>query len=564
METAASSARDRAARRIRQHDDALRRRRFLLRIAIAAADAIEPVQRRRAEHDRAHVPLDHARIELPFVAGDLGRFARSVRKLDVDRDSVAARAGAYRARRRAPRPRADDSRAARCRRATPITASSTNTSDQRLRWHAAKPPPRAPVPPRAGAVADRDQRAQDREPVESDQECASTACRKHSRSAAPPRGYTVGADQAAFASVATAPVRVRSAGRSPCAHPTPGFRSADARADACRVRQQGRARQAESVRRRCRRQTRRSRRRRDAGGRRHAPPPQDSGRTLRPPCAWVFASARCTVSATISSSSIAATRPLALDTAAIRPLGDRHFGVGFDQLLTIERARDASLRVRLRHLEHRRLARAASAATACAASRAGSCAMARLPRRASVGWKARRDRSRSSLLDDGRVRADMGEPRFAPAEIPLVGRGRAGSLPDRCRRQRNRSGRGIDGQSARGGRGRRCRRCAGRGARAADRACACVSGALQRRFRAACARAPRSACASGSAASARRSPAAAAPARRSRCCVGAATSTTRSPSRCPAATLEIAGRGPGATLWMTGPATFVFEGEWHG
>ena len=34
-------------------------------------------------------------------------------------------------------------------------------------------------------------------------------------------------------------------------------------------------------------------------------------------------------------------RPLALDVQAIRTLGDRHFGVGFDQLLTIERARDA-------------------------------------------------------------------------------------------------------------------------------------------------------------------------------------------------------------------------------
>ena len=34
-------------------------------------------------------------------------------------------------------------------------------------------------------------------------------------------------------------------------------------------------------------------------------------------------------------------RPLPLDVQAIRTLGDRHFGVGFDQLLTIERARDA-------------------------------------------------------------------------------------------------------------------------------------------------------------------------------------------------------------------------------
>ena len=32
----------------------------------------------------------------------------------------------------------------------------------------------------------------------------------------------------------------------------------------------------------------------------------------------------------------------------------------------------------------------------------------------------------------------------------------------------------------------------------------------------------------------------------------------------PGGTLEIRWNGPGETLWMTGPATFVFEGEWHG
>ena len=88
-------------------------------------------------------------------------------------------------------------------------------------------------------------------------------------------------------------------------------------------------------------------------------------------------------------------RPLALDAAAIRRLGDRHFGVGFDQLLTIERARDA----------------------ACAfaygiwntdGSRAGQCGngvrcVARwlvragaLARRRDCAWKARPVRSRSN------------------------------------------------------------------------------------------------------------------------------------------------------------------------
>jgi len=32
----------------------------------------------------------------------------------------------------------------------------------------------------------------------------------------------------------------------------------------------------------------------------------------------------------------------------------------------------------------------------------------------------------------------------------------------------------------------------------------------------------------------------------------------------PGGTLEIRWVGPGEPVWMTGPATFVFEGEWHG
>jgi diaminopimelate epimerase len=32
----------------------------------------------------------------------------------------------------------------------------------------------------------------------------------------------------------------------------------------------------------------------------------------------------------------------------------------------------------------------------------------------------------------------------------------------------------------------------------------------------------------------------------------------------PGGILEIAWQGPGHTLWMTGPAAFVFDGEWLG
>ena len=109
--------------------------------------------------------------------------------------------------------------------------------------------------------------------------------------------------------------------------------------------------------------------------------------------------------------------PLALDAAGIRRLGDRHFGVGFDQLLTVEAARDPSC--------------------ACAygiwnadGSRAGQCGngvrcvAAWLARAGALGTGTTRLQSPSGavaveLLADGRVNVDMGEPRFAPAEIPL-------------------------------------------------------------------------------------------------------------------------------------------------
>ena len=35
-------------------------------------------------------------------------------------------------------------------------------------------------------------------------------------------------------------------------------------------------------------------------------------------------------------------QPLALDAAQIAHMGDRHFGIGFDQLLTIEPAQDST------------------------------------------------------------------------------------------------------------------------------------------------------------------------------------------------------------------------------
>lgn len=112
------------------------------------------------------------------------------------------------------------------------------------------------------------------------------------------------------------------------------------------------------------------------------------------------------------------TQPLALDAAAIRRFGDRHFGVGFDQLLTIEVARDPSCAF-------------AYGIWNTDGSKAGQCGnglrcVARwLARDGALGEGAARLESPSGavaveLLANDHVRADMGEPRFAPSQIPLV------------------------------------------------------------------------------------------------------------------------------------------------
>lgn len=110
--------------------------------------------------------------------------------------------------------------------------------------------------------------------------------------------------------------------------------------------------------------------------------------------------------------------PLALDTTAIRRLGNRHFGVGFDQLLTIETARDPSCAF-------------AYGIWNTDGSRSGQCGngvrcvAAWLAREGVLGTGSVRLESPSGpvsveLLDDGRVRVDMGEPLFAPSALPLL------------------------------------------------------------------------------------------------------------------------------------------------
>lgn len=118
-------------------------------------------------------------------------------------------------------------------------------------------------------------------------------------------------------------------------------------------------------------------------------------------------------------------RALPLDPAAISRLGDRHIGVGFDQLLTIEPARDPGCAFRYGIYN-----RDGSQAGQC--GNGVRCVAAWLRRAGALAEGFARLESPSGpvgveVLRDGRVRVDMGVPQFAPAAIPLRERG-AGSI----------------------------------------------------------------------------------------------------------------------------------------
>jgi len=111
------------------------------------------------------------------------------------------------------------------------------------------------------------------------------------------------------------------------------------------------------------------------------------------------------------------THALGLDAPQIARLGDRHIGVGFDQLLTIEPARDSSCAFRYGIYNSD-----GSPARQC--GNGVRCVAAWLRRDGVLGTGMTRLESPSGpvavdLLADGRVRADMGAPKFAPKDIPL-------------------------------------------------------------------------------------------------------------------------------------------------
>ena len=121
---------------------------------------------------------------------------------------------------------------------------------------------------------------------------------------------------------------------------------------------------------------------------------------------------------------IDATRaPVALSAAQIRSLADRRFGVGCDQVLVVESARDAETDF------HYRIFNADGGEVENCGN--GARCFARfvhdrgLTRKSEIRVGTMAGTIAPRILDDGRVRVDMGVPEFEPANIPFFAERRA-------------------------------------------------------------------------------------------------------------------------------------------
>jgi diaminopimelate epimerase len=123
---------------------------------------------------------------------------------------------------------------------------------------------------------------------------------------------------------------------------------------------------------------------------------------------------------------IDATRaPVQLDAAAIRRLADRHFGIGFDQMLVVEPARSPQTDFFYRIFN-------ADGGEVGQCGNGARCFVRYVHDRGLSAKTAIRVETRSGIIEprlesDGRVTVNMGVPEFEPARIPLVASARARS-----------------------------------------------------------------------------------------------------------------------------------------
>lgn len=112
------------------------------------------------------------------------------------------------------------------------------------------------------------------------------------------------------------------------------------------------------------------------------------------------------------------SQPINLDTATISRLADRHFGIGFDQLLLVERptVEGADFRYRIFNADGGEVEQCGN----------GARCFVRFVHDKAITEKReiRVETARGIILprleDNGLVTVNMGEPRFRPAEVPFI------------------------------------------------------------------------------------------------------------------------------------------------
>lgn len=110
-------------------------------------------------------------------------------------------------------------------------------------------------------------------------------------------------------------------------------------------------------------------------------------------------------------------QPFTLTPDQIRQLGDRHFGIGFDQLLVIAPARDqgADVSYRIYNNDGGEAAQCGNGARCIAAY----LYQRGIVRKDEIVAETREGLLRLQHLPEGNIRVDMGVPRLDPAAIPL-------------------------------------------------------------------------------------------------------------------------------------------------
>lgn len=112
------------------------------------------------------------------------------------------------------------------------------------------------------------------------------------------------------------------------------------------------------------------------------------------------------------------TQRARLDSERIRVLADRRFGIGFDQLLLVEPPSrpDMDFRYRIFNADGSEVENCGNGARCFARFVLDQ----KLTARREIAVQTAGGNLLLKVADDGRVRVDMGAPRFAPADIPLT------------------------------------------------------------------------------------------------------------------------------------------------